>query len=1025
MGEEERSLAGEIARVLDECRLSHAVHPRKLKELSALRSASVADAHAGLCFFAAFTRAVTPLFDFPRRTVSSERAVRFVSAFAARRDEKDAVVCDAFLEEFLRFLLVAAAAAHRPARFRACQIISEIIMRLPDDAEVSDELWDEVLDSMKLRVRDKVPAVRAFAVRALSRFVNDGDDSDITNLFLQTLCQEQNTEVRKTIVLSLPPSNMTSEAIVGSTLDVSESVRKAAYLVLASKFPLHSLSIKHRNIILQRGLSDRSSSVRKECLKMLKDEWLAKCCSGDLIALMRFLDVETYESVGEAVMEALFKDGTIILKEYQSPRQFLASNCENTEGCTSNIQLMDAEAALYWKILCRHLQSEAEAKGNDAATTTGTEAAIYASEASDKNDLLDEILPATVSDFVSLVKVHLSAGPNYCFTSRQLLLFGAMLDYSDVANRKVASEFVNELLLRPLEHEVDDDGNKIVIGDGISLGGDREWARAILELAKKVHASMGEFEAVVTSVIKELSQPCRERTADFMQWMHCLALTGLLLENIPSLWSLQGKAIEPSELLHSLLLPGAKHSHIDVQRVATRCLSLFGILERRPTGELVSQLRQSFIDGATSVRIMASKSLIDLFTWHGPQEVDKAIGIDIKQPNNEKEGLVSINSSNLRDDESIGLLDLLYNGLNSDDSGEVGDADDDESVHSILGEGFAKILLLSENYPSISTCLSPLILHKLVNLYFCDETKELQRLKQCLSIFFEHYPALSCTHKRCISTAFIPTMRSLWPGVYGKSGGPAITVSKLRKRAVLAAHFMLQMMQIPLFSNERKEDELSSGNLSSSVQTSDDFDSGEEGIAIRIAAEVAGCPEKKTSAGKSYILALCRIAASINFRPSEQHAIKCMRGLLNGMITSITRDKELVKELNLMAARLRSLDVHPDEGLSEDQSTALFGKLGLEGNLNIDTSTVIPPTPAPQSGRTATTRRRRVRREVSSSDDDAQSVPLVPMTPSQTNVRSHRTSKTAAMSKITNKTAVESSDDEDGESDVTSDEFSE
>lgn len=51
-----------------------------------------------------------------------------------------------------------------------------------------------------------------------------------------------------------------------------------------------------------------------------------------------------------------------------------------------------------------------QAKGNDAATTTGTEAAIYASEASDKNDLLDEILPATVSDFVSLVKVHLSAG---------------------------------------------------------------------------------------------------------------------------------------------------------------------------------------------------------------------------------------------------------------------------------------------------------------------------------------------------------------------------------------------------------------------------------------------------------------------------------------------------------------------------------------------------------------------------------------------------------------------------------------
>lgn len=51
-----------------------------------------------------------------------------------------------------------------------------------------------------------------------------------------------------------------------------------------------------------------------------------------------------------------------------------------------------------------------QAKGSDAATTTGTEAAVYASEASDNNDLLDGILPVTVSDYVDLVKAHLSAG---------------------------------------------------------------------------------------------------------------------------------------------------------------------------------------------------------------------------------------------------------------------------------------------------------------------------------------------------------------------------------------------------------------------------------------------------------------------------------------------------------------------------------------------------------------------------------------------------------------------------------------
>lgn len=48
-------------------------------------------------------------------------------------------------------------------------------------------------------------------------------------------------EVRKTIVLSLPPSNATSQVIVDCTVDVSESIRKAAYCVLANKFPLQSL----------------------------------------------------------------------------------------------------------------------------------------------------------------------------------------------------------------------------------------------------------------------------------------------------------------------------------------------------------------------------------------------------------------------------------------------------------------------------------------------------------------------------------------------------------------------------------------------------------------------------------------------------------------------------------------------------------------------------------------------------------------------------------------------------------------
>ncbi|CAL5373808.1 unnamed protein product [Camellia sinensis] len=1002
--EAEKRMMQKIARVLDETRASHATHIRKLKDLSTIRSSSP------LLFFSAFSKALTPLFIFQRRNASSERIVRFVAIFASNRDSNNAPLSDSFLDSLLRFLLVATSAANRTVRFRACQIISEIIMRLPDDAEVSNEIWDEVIECMKLRIGDKVPVIRTFAVRALSRFVNDSENGDILDLFLESLPLEQNAEVRKTIALSLPPSIATSTAIINCTLDVNESVRKAAYCVLASKFPLQSLSIKHRTVILRRGLADRSAAVRKECLKLLKDEWLVKCCNGDPIDLLKYLDVETYESVGESVMGALLKDGLVKVQQGQS----IISN--TTEGnCTTSIQLMEAEAALYWRVVCRHFQTEAQAKGSDAATTMGTEAAVYAAEASDSNDLLERVLPATISEYIELVKVHLIAGPNYRFASRQLLLLGAMLDFSDVANWKVASSFVQELLQRPLEHEVDENSNKVVIGDGINLGGDRDWAEAVSGLARKVYAASGEFEEVVLRVLEELARPCRERTAEVMQWMHCLAVTGLLLENTKSFRWMQGKAFEPAELLQSLLLPAAKHVHLDVQRVATRCLGLFGLLERKPSEELIKQLRLSFVKGPSPISIMACKALLDLAMWHGPQEVDKAMGQDLSSRLKDHD-IVSctVQMSDTNGDLNFGLLDLLFAGLERDDWVKSADADEHESVQAVIGEGFAKILLLM--------------------------------LRQCLSVFFEHYPSLSNTHKRCVSKAFISVMRSIWPGITGNAGGSPLMVSNMRKHAVQASRFMLQMMQAPLYTIETKTVDENGieglpENLDGSVQPSDDFENGEEGLAVRIATEVANFHVKKKAAEKSYIIALCRILVLLHFRLPEQGAIKLMRRLLNRVAESVSTEKELVKELKRMADRLKAADKHPDQDLSLDEANTILvlsmrpikellenlkwfrRRLELDLNLDLDNSTEVAPTPAPRSTRPPRSRRR-VRHEESSSDDENSHASVAPTNPGIMSTRSQRASKTAALTKMTANRAMKINDLDEEASEVTSEEDS-
>lgn len=94
-------------------------------------------------------------------------------------------------------------------------------------------------------------------------------------------------------------------------------------------------SIKLRTIILQRGLADRSPAVSKECIKLMKDEWLIKCCNGDPVELLKYLDVETYELVGNAVMGALLKAGLVNLNDGESIQQYVSSKVDGMEGCLS------------------------------------------------------------------------------------------------------------------------------------------------------------------------------------------------------------------------------------------------------------------------------------------------------------------------------------------------------------------------------------------------------------------------------------------------------------------------------------------------------------------------------------------------------------------------------------------------------------------------------------------------------------------------------------------------------------------
>lgn len=96
--------------------------------------------------------------------------------------------------------------------------------------------------------------------------------------------------------------------------------------------------------------------------------------------------------------------------------------------------------------------------------------------------------------------------------------------------------------------------------------------------------------------------------------------------------------------------------------------------------------------------------------------------------------------------------------------------------------------------------------------------------------------------QKVLSKAFIPVLRSMWPGINGNAGGSAHVVSNMRKLAVQASRFMLQMMQAPLYVKEmEREDENGSRESPEIVDGTVEppLECGEEGLAIRIAIEVA------------------------------------------------------------------------------------------------------------------------------------------------------------------------------------------
>jgi len=108
----------------------------------------------------------------PQKSPHVDRCIKLFGLFASKAPP-DSEVASAVLEELLQHSAGHLSAADKTVRYHACQLLQQLLSRLPEGLLVDEAVLDTLTEAMLERLQDKLPGIRAEAVRALCQLMND------------------------------------------------------------------------------------------------------------------------------------------------------------------------------------------------------------------------------------------------------------------------------------------------------------------------------------------------------------------------------------------------------------------------------------------------------------------------------------------------------------------------------------------------------------------------------------------------------------------------------------------------------------------------------------------------------------------------------------------------------------------------------------------------------------------------------------------------------------------------------------
>ncbi|XP_063055418.1 condensin complex subunit 3 [Engraulis encrasicolus] len=729
-----------------------------------------------------------------KREPAVENVIDFVTKFAInfeatgseeQEEEEEQPDDHPFLSFLFNFLLESHNANSHAVRFRVCQIINKLLGSMSENALIDDELFDQIHETMLIRVTDKFPNIRIQAALAMARLQEPQNaDCPTMKAYMLILENDSNPEVRRAVLSCIAPSVISLPKILKRTRDVKERVRKLAYEVMAEKVHMRALTIAQRVSLLQQGLHDSSEVVKDVVKSKLLPAWL-RLVDGKVLDLLHKLDVENFTEITCEVLHALFaRVGS--LEELQQDGLSLDSRK------LIPAETLTCENVLYWRALCEFVKQKGD-QGEEVLEQLIPEAVIFAEYLYGYLKSIPMLGQDQMADDQQLDEVLSKE-----FIGKQLILLVGCLDTAEEGGRKRVLAVLQEMLVLPntpislisllverLMGMLKDDDRRIqVIAEIISevrepivhvsepIDENENRRRKVKMAEGKVQimeAKQALEEAIATQdfgraaelkehisglettqvqLAAEVDQPSirekevRVEKSDPETLLKCLTMFVEVMKQM----NLK-KSISPAinALIESLVLPSIANPNTAVRNVAVMCLGTCALHSKDfANRHLVLLLQISQLD-EPKVRINAVRALIDQLLLNGLDIVGQTNGKKLDDSDAEAAGSQEGEVESEDGQSTVqSILTMLADFLDSEDT----------ELRTEVAEGLAKLMYCGR----IS---SPKLLSRLLLLWYNPVTEDDTKLRHCLGVFLQLYARENRAHQDCIEESFLPTIRTL------------------------------------------------------------------------------------------------------------------------------------------------------------------------------------------------------------------------------------------------------------------------